>query len=640
MKNRPESVLEAILNLPRFAKQIIAFLADVGLCIFSFWIAYYLRLDEFPILKGGIFLSLLISIILSSLFFSLFGLYKTLFRYSDKSTLFSITLAIGLYALIFFCIIGLYRIDNVPRSISIIQPLILYLFVSFSRLGIRFLYKKTQLIKYKNFILPNALIYGAGSAGRQLFYALDQSLNMSVVGFVDDNKELHGRLLYGKYIFPPSNLRNLIKSKKVTHILLAMPSVSRNRQKEIISNIDKYNLTIRKLPSVSDLIEGKVKTLDIKELDVEDILHRDQIKPNIELLSNNVNSKVVLITGAGGSVGSELSRQILKLHPKKILLLEVSEFALYEIYSRLNDIMEKTKIENVKIIPLIGSIQDKIRMEDIIKQFNPDTIYHSAAYKHVPLIEENIYEGIKNNVFGTLNIAKISLKQKVKNFILISSDKAVRPTNIMGASKRLAEICIQSLFNKFPNNNTKFSIVRFGNVIDSSGSVIPKFRKQILDGGPITLTHPDVTRYFMTIPEAAELVIQASAMSEGSEVFLLDMGKPIKILDLVKKIIKSSGLTLKDKKNEEGDIEIKVIGLRPGEKLFEELLLGNNPENTLHPKIKKAREPYIVWEKLEPELKHLENIANNSNIYDIKIHLKKLIPEFSPNDDISNNNLN
>ena len=406
-----------------------------------------------------------------------------------------------------------------------IQPLILYLFVSFSRLGIRFLYKKTQLIKYKNFILPNALIYGAGSAGRQLFYALDQSLNMSVVGFVDDNKELHGRLLYGKYIFPPSNLRNLIKSKKVTHILLAMPSVSRNRQKEIISNIDKYNLTIRKLPSVSDLIEGKVKTLDIKELDVEDILHRDQIKPNIELLSKNVNSKVVLITGAGGSVGSELSRQILKLHPKKILLLEVSEFALYEIYSRLNDIMEKTKIENVKIIPLIGSIQDKIRMEDIIKQFNPDTIYHSAAYKHVPLIEENIYEGIKNNVFGTLNIAKISLKQKVKNFILISSDKAVRPTNIMGASKRLAEICIQSLFNKFPNNNTKFSIVRFGNVIDSSGSVIPKFRKQILDGGPITLTHPDVTRYFMTIPEAAELVIQASAMSEGSEVFLLDMGK-------------------------------------------------------------------------------------------------------------------
>ena len=366
---------------------------------------------------------------------------------------------------------------------------------------------------------------------------------------------------------------------------------------------------------------------DIRELNIEDILGREEISPNNKLLNQNVRSKVVLVTGAGGSIGSELCKQILKLCPLKLILVEINEYALYKIHQELEEIREKVghNLKQVQIIPLLSSIQNEERMKHVIKTYMPNTLYHAAAYKHVPLVEENICEGVRNNVLGTLNIAKIAIEQKVPNFVLISSDKAVYPTNIMGASKRLAEICLQALHEDKKNIGIKLCLVRFGNVLDSSGSIIPRIKKQIKDGGPITLTHLDVTRYFMTIPEAAQLVIQAGAMSKGADVFLLEMGEPVKILDVMKKVIFLSGLSLQDKDNPDGDIEIKIIGLRPGEKLHEELFLGNSPQITEHPKILKAKEDFIPWIHLEKDLQKLDILTDQNKVDEVIKILQKLV---------------
>jgi len=387
-------------------------------------------------------------------------------------------------------------------------------------------------------------------------------------------------------------------------------------------------LTVKTLPSIQDIVNGKVSVSDIKDLTVEDLLNREQVQPDIELLCKNINSKVVLVTGAGGSIGSEISRQIVKLKPKKLILLELNEFALYNISEEL-----KNTSQNLKIIPLLINVQNSTRVEEVFKTFNVDTVYHAAAYKHVPLVEENICESIKNNVFGTFLIAQIALKYDIESFVLISSDKAVRATNIMGVSKRLAEISIQALHNS-QDKRTKFAIVRFGNVLQSSGSVIPKFKKQIKKGGPVTLTHPDVTRYFMTITEASQLVIQAGSMSEGCEVFVLDMGESIKIKDLIYRIVKLSGLTVKDTKNPDGDIEISIIGLRPGEKLYEELLLGDNPQKTNHKKIQKAKDPFIPFDQLKIHLDKLNNLIENNRIVDVKDMLSRLVLSYQSNSKI------
>jgi FlaA1/EpsC-like NDP-sugar epimerase len=386
---------------------------------------------------------------------------------------------------------------------------------------------------------------------------------------------------------------------------------------------------VQTLPTFIDIIQGRVSLTDIKDLDADDILSRDHVSSNAELLSKNITSKVVLVTGAGGSIGSELSRQILKLNPQKLLLLELNEFALYKIYEELI-ILDK----NLKIIPLLVNVQDQTKVNEIFKIFKVDTVYHAAAYKHVSLVEENISESIKNNVFATLAVLKAALFQSVENFVLISSDKAVRPTNIMGASKRLAELCVQGLYQNTKNNKTKMSIVRFGNVLESSGSVIPKFKKQIKDGGPITLTHPDVTRYFMTLTEASQLAIQAGAMSEDCAVFVLDMGESVKIKDLIYRIVKLSGLTVKDENNKDGDIEIKIIGLRPGEKLYEELLLGDNPQKTQHPKIQKAQDPFIPFNQLEVDLNALKILLDNNKIIEVKEMLEKIVKAYKSNSKI------
>ena len=375
-------------------------------------------------------------------------------------------------------------------------------------------------------------------------------------------------------------------------------------------------------------MNNKISVSDIKDLNIEDLLNREQVQPDLNLLSKNINSKVVLVTGAGGSIGSEISRQIVKLKPKKLLLLELNEFVLYKISEELKNIAP-----HLKIIPLLINVQNSSRVEEVFKTFTIDTVYHTAAYKHVPLVEENICESVKNNVFGTFSLAQIALKYNVFNFVLISSDKAVRSTNVMGATKRLAEICVQALHSN-RNKHTKFAIVRFGNVLQSSGSVIPKFKQQIEEGGPITLTHPEVTRYFMTITEASQLVIQAGAMSESCEVFVLDMGESIKIKELIYKMIKLSGLVVKDAKNLDGDIGVKVTGLRPGEKLYEELLIGDNPQKTFHEKIQKAQDPFISFSKLKIDLDHLLNLIEENKVEDVKNVLSKLVTSYQSNSEI------
>ena len=472
----------------------------------------------------------------------------------------------------------------------------------------------------------NVLIYGAGEAGRQLVISLKKNPEFKVVGFLDDDVKLDKKVLLGKTVYSSSNLKNLITIKNVSLVFLAIPSIIRSKRNQIIKKLNKYKLIVKTLPSISEIIDGRVTISDIKDLNIDDLLNREQVEPNIKLLNKNINQKVVLVTGAGGSIGSELCRQIMKLKPSKLLLFELNEFALYKIYEELT-----TNYKNPKIIPLLADSQDQSKLEIILETFKVKTIYHSAAYKHVPLVEENICSGVKNNIFSTLAIAKASVNKKVSNFVLISSDKAVRPTNIMGASKRLAEICVQGIYESQNVSNTNFSIVRFGNVLESSGSVIPKFKKQITQGGPVTLTHKDVTRYFMTITEAAQLVIQAGAMSRNAEVFVLNMGKSIRIKDLIDKMITLLGFTIKNTKNPSGDIEIKIIGLRPGEKLYEELLVGNKPEKTNHPRIQKISDPFIPFNRLESNLNILKELIYKNKADEVKKFLKKLLKSYKSN---------
>ena len=620
------AAVKSILNLPRFSKQIVALIVDLGLCVLCAWFAFYLRLDQLVSIQGAASTVVIVSVALALPIFWLLGLYKTIFRYSGLSIMFSVSTALLIYGFLYFSVFGIYGVAGIPRSIGILQPMLLFFAVVSSRLFVKYLFGGNYLFKDKSQFFKKTLVYGAGSAGRQLVSALANSNELKVVGFLDDDDRLNGQVLQGQEIYSPLKIADLIKSKEVQLILLALPSISRSRRNQILKNLSNYSLQVQTLPTFGDIIQGRVSLSDVKDLDVDDILNRDQVLPNTELLSKNITSKVVLVTGAGGSIGSELVRQIAKLNPEKLLLLELNEFALYKIYEEL-----KIANENFKIIPLLVNIQDQNKLNEIFKNFKVDTVYHAAAYKHVPLVEENISESIKNNVFATLAVAKAALSQSVENFVLISSDKAVRPTNIMGASKRLAELCVQGLYKNAKNNKTKMSIVRFGNVLESSGSVIPKFRKQIKDGGPITLTHPDVTRYFMTLTEASQLVIQAGAMSEDCDVFVLDMGKSVKIKDLIYKIVKLSGLTVKDKNNEEGDIEIKIIGLRPGEKLYEELLLGDNSQKTEHPKIQKAQDPFIPFNQLEVDLNNLRTLLDNNKVFDVKELLTKIVKTYQSN---------
>ena len=628
MKRRVEKFSGYFLDLSKTKKIFISLFVDSFLCLFATWLSFYLRLGEVLPIKGVIFLTTFISIIFAIPIFYLSGLYRTIFRYSGWPAMLTVSKSIFTYGLVYSFVITIITLKDVPRTIGIIQPLLLFFAVGGSRALIRFWIGDLYRIRLKKSILPKAVIYGAGDSGRKLLLALENNNEWEVSCFLDDDTDKQGRVLSGKKIHSPDYLEFLSIQKNISYLLLALPRISRSKKKEIINKVSKYNLSVRTLPSLVDIAKGKKAITDLIEIEIDDLLGRDKVSPNEELMKKNIFNKVVLVTGAGGSIGSQLCREISNIGPKKILLIDSNEYALYSILNELDNLNHNKPI---KIIPLLTSVQNRKNIKTVLETWKPDTVYHAAAYKHVPIVEHNLAEGVKNNVFGTLNLAIDSLELGISNFVLISTDKAVRPTNAMGATKRLSEICLQALFaSKAKNKITKFSIVRFGNVLDSSGSVIPKFRKQINDRKPLTVTHPEINRFFMTIKEAAELVIQAGAMAKGGEVFLLDMGEPVKILDLAKKMIQLSGLKLKDENNPNGDIEILITGLRPGEKLYEELLIGSNSVGTIHPKIFKAQEEFIPWPELKIEINKLEKFVEMNDLENIIKILKKLVVGFSP----------
>ncbi len=618
-----------ILALPRAAKRFVALSVDLGLCVVTVWLAFYLRLGEFVALSGTALWAVGASVSIALPIFIVSGLYRAIFRYSGWPALLAVARAVGIYGLLYASVFASIGVAGVPRTVGIIQPILLLLFVGASRALARVWLGDQYLSILKHASRTKILIYGAGNSGRQLAAAMANSHEMQVAGFLDDDDRLCGHVLNGQPVYNPADLDNLVTTLNISDVLLAMPSLSRKRRNEILGQIRLARVAVRTLPSMTDLAQGKVRISDLRELDIDDLLGREPVGPNHILLTKNIVGKVVLVTGAGGSIGSELCRQILAGAPVKLLLIEQSEFALYAIHQELE---AKLVGRDIVLLPLLASVQDNERMREIMSTWHPDTVYHAAAYKHVPLVEHNPAEGIKNNVLGTLRTAQAAAEYGVSDFVLISTDKAVRPTNLMGASKRLAEMVLQAM--AATNPGTTFSMVRFGNVLGSSGSVVPKFRQQIRDGGPITLTDPDITRYFMTIPEASQLVIQAGAMAKGGDVFVLDMGQSVKIVDLARKMIELSGLTVKDEKNPDGDIEIEISGLRPGEKLYEELLIGDNPRHTSHPRIMKAHEEFIPWADLENKLNTLQMALEVNDVGVIRQMMQQLISGYTPSDEI------
>lgn len=632
--------------MPRMCKRALALGVDVALCVLTVWLAFYLRLDEWVRLSGEDNIrplwAVLASVLMALPLFIVHGFYRVIFRYSGTAAMLMVLRAFAIYGLLYMTVVTAIGLPGVPRSVGIIQPMLLLLAVGATRALARYWLGGDYQAIVARMNRPKAVIYGAGNTGRQLARALANSPDMQVAAFLDDDDRLHGHVLNGLPIHSPNDLAGLVQARGVRTVLLAMPSLQRQRRNAILADLRPIRVAVRTLPNLSQMVQGRISMADLHELDIDDLLGREPVMPNHILLARNVTGKVVLVTGAGGSIGSELCRQILALAPAKLLLIEQSEFALYAIHQELEP---KDLARGVALVPLLASVQDDDRMREILSTWHPDTVYHAAAYKHVPLVEHNPAAGIKNNVLGTLRTAQAAAENGVSDFVLISTDKAVRPTNVMGASKRLAEMALQALAaaqsatqagegGTVGTGGTKFSMVRFGNVLGSSGSVVPKFRQQIREGGPITLTHPEVTRYFMTIPEAAQLVIQAGAMAKGGDVFVLDMGQPVKIMDLARRMVELSGLTVKDGDNPEGDIALEVTGLRPGEKLYEELLIGDNPKPTVHPRIMKAHEEFIPWAEFEGQLNALEMALNVNDVGVIRLMMQQLVAGYTPSDDI------
>jgi len=630
MKNK---ITFSILALPRFVKQLIVLAVDVSLCLLTVWLAFYLRLGEFLSLTAAPLPTVYAALLIAIPTFVVFGLYRAIFRYSGLPAMLTVTRAMMVYGLIYATLFTVIAFEGIPRTIGLIQPILLLLFIGASRavasIGLGGLHQG----RIKRAALPQMVIYGAGSAGRQLADAMANSHEMRVVGFLDDDDRLHGHVLNGLPIYNPQDLSAVLADVPVTDVLLALPTATRQRRNSILAALAEHHLAVRTLPSVSDMASGKVSLSDVHDLDIDDLLGREPVKPNGLLLNRNTHGKTVLVTGAGGSIGSELCRQILKCQPQQLLLVEMSEFALYQIHQELEGAMSALQSDKgaIEIVPLLGSVCDEVRMHEIMRTWRPHTVYHAAAYKHVPLVEHNPAEGVRNNVWGTMVCAQMAARHGVPHFVLISTDKAVRPTNIMGATKRLAEMVLQALA---ATHRTTFAMVRFGNVLGSSGSVVPLFREQIKNGGPITLTHEDITRYFMTIPEAAQLVIQAGAMGTGGDVFVLDMGEPVRIADLARRMVELSGLSLRDTANPEGDIEVTVTGLRPGEKLYEELLIGDNPKPTQHARIMKAHEEFLPWDVLQARLNALQTCMQANDVSAIRGLLQELVPGYQPTGDV------
>ncbi|KAB0498492.1 polysaccharide biosynthesis protein [Pseudomonas moorei] len=651
-----DKIRAVLLSLPRRRKRVLQVIADVFLVWLSLWMAFVVRLgiDELnsPI-QQHLWLFFSAPVVAIPLFVR-FGMYRAVMRYVGNDALIAIVKAVTLSSLILGVVVYWYSNHQtiVPRSIIFNYWWLSLVMIGGLRIAMRQYFSgdwfiAAQHVPFANTDdgLPRVAIYGAGAAGNQLVAALRMGRVMRPVAFIDDDSSIASRVIAGLQVFKPKHIQQMIDTTGAQEILLAIPSANRGRRREILGFLEGFPLHVRSVPGFMDLASGRVKVDDIQEVDIADLLGRDAVPAQGDLLEHCITHQSVMVTGAGGSIGSELCRQILELRPTTLLLFEHSEFNLYSILSELEQRISHESL-SVRLLPILGSVRDESKLLDVMKTWHVDTVYHAAAYKHVPMVEHNIAEGVLNNVIGTLNTAQSALQAGVANFVLISTDKAVRPTNVMGSTKRLAELTLQALSReKAPVlfgdkasvsqvNKTRFTMVRFGNVLGSSGSVIPLFHKQIKSGGPLTVTHPKITRYFMTIPEAAQLVIQAGSMGQGGDVFVLDMGEPVKIVELAEKMIHLSGLSVRSEKNIHGDISIEFTGLRPGEKLYEELLIGDNVSATSHPMIMTASEDFLSWEALKVKLTELLVAVNQDDYERVRQLLRETVSGYTPDGEI------
>ena len=615
------SFQQEILSLNYNIKLGIIFFIDFLILLFSSYLAIFIDTGSFFVTDLSKLYSSLWLPVLGVLVLNLLGVYKSIVRFLDfKDILILIRGLLFLFIVSTFIFFNQSLFGAISTSFSLDAWIMGWLFSIILIVGSRIL---GNVYFSDSKIESRVVIYGAGSAGVQLASALKVSEEMHPIAFLDKDKSLQNSFVGGLKVLAPQALEKLIKKNKVDEVLIAIPSASKSILRGLLKEIEKYSIKVRILPGLAELAQGKVLVSELKEVDISDLLGRVEVNADQTLLNKNIKEKVVMITGAGGSIGSEISRQVARLKPSKIILLDSNEFSLYTISQEIG-----SSFNGVDRYSILGDVTNSKKIDDICNFFNVNTIYHTAAYKHVPLVEENPFEAIKNNIIGTKVCAESAIKNNVETFVLISTDKAVRPTNVMGASKRFAELILQSLSNDITQTN--MTMVRFGNVIGSSGSAIPLFQQQIKDGGPITVTHPEVLRYFMSIPEAAELVIQAGAMGTGGDVFVLDMGEPVKVLDIAKRLIGLSGLELKDEENPDGEIEITFTGLRPGEKLYEELLIGDNVNKTMHKKILRAEEDFLKQDQLNAYLEEIKEVEINNDVQGLKKILKKAVPGFIP----------
>jgi UDP-N-acetylglucosamine 4,6-dehydratase len=651
-----EKVRERLVRLPRRQKRLIQVSTDVVLVWAALWLAFFVRLGNFTFVDplGGHSWLFGIAPLVAIPFFIRFGMYRAVMRYFGNDALMAIAKAVTLSALLLSLAVY-WRTDApklIPRSMVFNYWWLSLVLIGGLRLVMRqyFMgdwFSPDSLTKFRgrDAGLPRVAVYGAGAAGNQLVAALRLGRGMHPVAFIDDDPNLYNRSIAGLRVYSPKHIQQMIDETGCNEILLAIPSASRARRREVLEALEHYPLHVRSVPGFMDLASGRVKVEDIQEVDIADLLGRDAVPPQQALFERCIRGKVVMVTGAGGSIGSELCRQILLNKPKVLLLFEHSEFNLYSIHIELERAIERASLP-IKLVPILGSIRNPDRLLDVMRTWLVETIYHAAAYKHVPMVEHNVAEGVLNNILGTMNTAQAAVQAGVANFVLISTDKAVRPTNVMGSTKRVAEMILQALSRETAPvlfdadgavhhvNKTRFTMVRFGNVLGSSGSVIPRFYQQIRSGGPVTVTHPKITRYFMTIPEAAQLVIQAGSMGQGGDVFVLDMGQPVRIAELAEKLIHLSGLSVRSEKCPHGDISVEFTGLRPGEKLYEELLIGDNVSPTEHPMIMRADEEYFTWDVLRGVLTRLLEAVEQDDYPQVRVLLREVVSGYVPEGEI------
>lgn len=645
-----------LVTLPRRHKRLLQLLTDTLLIWVALWLSFAVRLGDInaasPFAGHG-WLFIIAPVIALPIFIRM-GMYRAVMRYVGNDALITIAKAVSLSALVLALAVYWYRGETaiVPRSMVFNYWWLSLLLLGGLRLALRqyflndwFSAEQPYTLSRREAVLPAVAIYGAGSAGNQLAAALRMGRMMRPVAFIDDDANIANRIIAGLRVYSPRHIQQMIDDTGAAEILMALPSVSRVRRREILEALEQYPLHVRTVPGFMDLASGRVKVEDVQEVDIADLLGRDAVPPQRDLFERCIRGQVVMVTGAGGSIGSELCRQILGSAPKTLLLFEHSEFNLYAIHTELEQRISRESLA-VRLVPILGSVRNQQRLVELLRAWNVNTIYHAAAYKHVPMVEHNIAEGVLNNVLGSLYTAQAALKAGVENFVLISTDKAVRPTNVMGSTKRLAEMVLQALSRETAPvlfgdkegvhqvNKTRFTMVRFGNVLGSSGSVIPRFYEQIRKGGPVTVTHPNITRYFMTIPEAAQLVIQAGSMGQGGDVFVLDMGQPVKIAELAEKMIHLTGLSVCSDANPKGDICIEYTGLRPGEKLYEELLIGDNVIPTEHPMIMRANEEHLPWETFKDVIAQLLNAVELDDYDRVRQLLRETVAGYAPEGEI------